>query len=210
MATIFKNNLKPFCLPGQVEVGLRLLKQSDFELVKKWLSDPYIIQLTFVVSGPQVEPQLPFSDAMTQQYINALIADKKRKTFAIEVNGKHVGNIGLKEYTPEQGYSEIFIEIGEAECRGKGFGKAAMAILMDYAFSVLRLQEIRLEVLEFNATAIQVYEKIGFIKTGSTGWHYDHHGQYWQVLGMKLTKDRWDVMRNSFLLPANIVTAKLS
>ncbi|MDA0713462.1 MAG: GNAT family protein [bacterium] len=194
----------------RLEVSLRTLQIDDFELVHKWLSDPYIIQLTFVISGPNSEQIMPFSEALAEQYLNMLVTDPKRKTYAIEVNGQHVGNIGLKDYNEEFKRCEIFVEVGEADFRSKGVGKAAIAILLDYAFDALNLKEIRLEVLEFNSAAIHVYRKLGFVSTGTTGWHYDNHGQYWQVHGMLVGRDKWKFVRAQLQLPVNIVTRQVN
>lgn len=205
MAAAFKNKLEPIFLPRKLEVSLRPLGYGDREAVQRWLSDPYIIQLTFVVTGPGNSPSVPFSAAASDNYLNMLISDQSRVTFAIEVNGEHVGNVGLKEYSSGKSYSEFFVEIGEAQYRGRGVGKAAIAALMDYALEVLGLSEVRLEVLEFNAVAIHVYEQLGFIKTHRTGWHYDRKGQYWQVWGMTLTKECWTLCKKQLLLPANVM-----
>lgn len=209
MTAALKRKIIPANQTHSLVVGLRSLQVDDFEMVHKWLSDPYIIRLTFVVSGPNSEQIMPFSETLSEQYLNMLVTDDKRMTYAIEVNGQHVGNIGLKDYNEDFKRSEIFVEVGEAEFRSKGVGKAAIAILLDYAFDVLNLREIRLEVLEFNAAAIHVYKKLGFVSTGSTGWHYDHHGQYWQVHGMVLVKDKWKFIRTQLQLPGNIITRQI-
>lgn len=192
----------------EIEVSLRLLTLADKNNVRKWMADPYIVQLTFVVPGPGNMHAVPFSAAAADQYLNVLISEPTRMTFAIEANGIHVGNIGLKEYNPARGTSEIFIEIGESDFRGKGVGKGAISILMDYAFFSLGLNEVRLEVLEFNNIAIRTYRSLGFERTHRAGWHYDPHGQYWQVWGMCLTRDAWRARRNGIMSP-NIRTVTL-
>jgi diamine N-acetyltransferase len=205
MAVALKNKLESIFVSHQLEVILRPLRYGDREAVQRWLSDPYIIQLTFVVTSPGNSSSVPFSEASSDNYLNMLISESSRITFAIEVNGEHVGNVGLKEYSPGKSYSEFFVEIGEADYRGRGVGKAAIAALLDYALEVLGLSEVRLEVLEFNSVAIHVYEQLGFIKTHRTGWHYDRKGQYWQVWGMTLTKERWMLCKKQLLLPVNVV-----
>ena len=205
MAVAFKCKLDSHFNTQKLEVSLRPLGYGDRESVQRWLSDPYIIQLTFVVTGPGNYPSVPFSTAAADNYINMLITDQSRVTFAIEVNSEHIGNIGLKEYSPAKNYCEFFVEIGKDQYRGRGLGKAAIAALMDYTLGVLNLSEVHLEVLEFNSVAIHVYEQLGFIMTHHTGWHYDRNGQYWQVWGMTLTKERWTSCKKQLLLPANVI-----
>jgi len=186
------------------QIRLRELCSADENRVFKWLADPYLVQLTFVAPGPGGLQMLPFTGEMARQYLDILIYDKSRKSFAIEVNNNHVGNIGLKQYNSVQKTSECFIEIGEGEYRGRGVGTAAMCMLLDYGFLSLELEEIRLEVLEFNYVAIRVYERIGFAPTGLTGWHYDCHKQYWRVLGMKIAAERWTAKRQQVKLSSGV------
>lgn len=194
----------------ELEIRLRLLSSNDKLNVRKWMSDPYILQLTFVVPGPGSLGATPFSVAAADQYLQLLISEPSRTTFAIEVNGYHVGNVGIKEYNPSKGTTEIFIEIGESDFRGRGVGKAALSILMDYAFFSLGLNEVRLEVLEFNNIAIRTYESLGFVRTHRAGWHYDPKGQYWQVFGMCLAREIWYRQRGSKLLPRHLKTIALA
>jgi RimJ/RimL family protein N-acetyltransferase len=80
-----------------------------------------------------------------------------------------------------------------------------MIILLEYAFKTLMLDEIRLEVLEFNLPAIRVYQKLGFVRTHRSGWHYDAEGgQYWQVWSMCLTSDRFSALQKRLTLGAEI------
>lgn len=195
---------------AQLNVHLRPLSIADKMNIRKWMSDTEILQLTFVVPGPGNIGATPFTPAASDHYLNVLIEDPRRYTFAIEVNGSHVGNIGLKEFDKERATTEFFVEIGEREYRGKGVGKAAMACLFDYAFWSHGVSEVRLEVLEFNTVAIRAYHSLGFIRTHRTGWHYDPQGRYWQVWGMHLSKDRWVQTRKSNFLPSHITLVPLT
>ncbi|MES2504356.1 MAG: GNAT family N-acetyltransferase [Myxococcota bacterium] len=191
-------------LTNNLEINLRFLEKKDDQKVQKWLQDPYVLNLTFVISGPERRAILPFDQKMMDQYIHALLVDKTRKTFAIEVDREHVGNVGLKEINLETKRAELFIEIGEEKYRGLGVGKAAMAILLDHAAYALGLVEICLEVLEFNHVALKLYQQLGFEISHRSGWHYDAEGRYWQVWWMKLPAERWSKTRENLLFPDNL------
>lgn len=193
-----------FFFGNNLEIKLRFLDRKDDFLVRKWLSDPYILELTFVIPGPDKRKSLPFDEKMMAQYLDVLLSDRSRKTFAIEAGGNHVGNIGLKEINTEKKKAELFIEIGESDYRGMGVGKAAMAILMDYFFLQMGFNEMILEVLEFNQAALRVYQQIGFQMSHRSGWHYDAQGRYWQVWLMRLNKDQWASSRKKLPLPSNL------
>ena len=77
---------------------------------------------------------------------------------------------------------------------GRGLGSEAIALLMDFAFSELKLNRIELEVYEFNERAIHVYEKIGFRHEGRKREALNWQGTHYDALVMGLIASDW---RNS-------------
>jgi RimJ/RimL family protein N-acetyltransferase len=63
--------------------------------------------------------------------------------------------------------AELGIVIGDERLHGKGYGYQAMCLLLDYAFYVLNLNSVYLNVLSFNPNAIKLYEKCGFKHIGA-------------------------------------------
>ena len=51
--------------------------------------------------------------------------------------------------------------------QGKGFGKEAMQLLVNYAFNELNLHRLQLTVFSYNVGAIKLYESIGFKHEGT-------------------------------------------
>ena len=83
--------------------------------------------------------------------------------FAIEtLEGVHIGNCSLFRASPEDRGVTLGIDIGEAAYRDGGYGTDAMLVLCRFAFDMMNLHRIELEVFATNARAIHVYEKIGF------------------------------------------------
>lgn len=184
----------------QVTVKIRPLEEGDRQNLRDWLKDPYLVQLTFIVPGPEYSDRSSFSEASADRYIDNLLLDPKRKTFAIMLDDAHVGTLGLKAIDLTARKCECFIEVGEGNLRGKGVGTAAMALLLDQAFQVLALREMHLDVLEFNKPAISLYEKLGFVHLGRVGWHYDIQNTYRQILGMKISDLEWFYSRSQLKL----------
>ena len=50
---------------------------------------------------------------------------------------------------------------------GKGYGKEAMELLINYAFNEVNLHRIQLSVFSYNESAIKLYESLGFTHEGS-------------------------------------------
>lgn len=175
---------------SEARVTLRPLSVDDRDAIRRWMSDLDVIRFTVLVPGPEYAPVTPYSPAAADRYLDALLRAPDRRSFAVCVDGHHVGNVGLKGLDLERRSAECFIELGEAWARGRGAGRAAMSRLLDYAFREVSLLEVRLGVFEFNHPAIRLYRRLGFHRTGRYGLHYAQ-GRYWEVLGMRMTRERW-------------------
>jgi RimJ/RimL family protein N-acetyltransferase len=174
--------------PG--DVFLRPLRMSDRDCVRRWMAEPAVIRFTVQVPGPEFGPVVPYSDAEADRYLELLVRDPDRRSWAIELDGVHVGNVGLKGHDWPKRTAECFIEIGELGVRGRGVGEAAMTQLLDRAFGDVGLLCVRLGVFEFNEPAINLYKKLGFVDDGRHGSHYVD-GRTWTVNAMTLDAARW-------------------
>ena len=174
--------------PDRGEVTLRRLTLDDRETIRRWMADPNLIRFTVLVPGPEYGPVLPYNVDAADRYLDTLVADPMRRSFAVLLDGDHVGNVGLKEYDPARTTTECFIEIGERSHRGAGVGSCAMHLLLDFAFFELGLREVRLGVFEFNAPALRLYRRLGFVDAGRYGWHWAE-GRYWEVLAMTVSSE---------------------
>lgn len=171
-------------------VSLRALSVMDRPSVRRWMSDPAVIRFTVLVPGPEYGPVQPYPPAAADRYLRTLVDDPSRRSFAVLLDGRHVGNVGLKELDLGRRDAECFIEIGEESARRAGVGTHAMRTLLRYAFGELDLLRVRLGVFEFNEPALRLYRRLGFSEDGLYGWHYAQ-GRFWRVLHMSLEGDAW-------------------
>jgi len=75
-----------------------------------------------------------------------------------------VGTAGLFRIAHAHGSARFGIAIGER--RGQGLGTEATRLVLDFAFHVLGLRNVLLEVLEWNAAGLTAYERAGFRRIG--------------------------------------------
>ncbi len=169
---------------------LRPLAPTDRDAVRRWMADLEVIRFTVLVPGPEYAPVRPYTPAAADRYLRTLTHDPKRRSFAVLVGARHVGNVGLKELDVSRGSAECFIEIGEHDLRGVGVGTQAMRLLLEETFGALGLREVTLGVFEFNEPARRLYERLGFRYQGTYGWHWAG-ARFWQVLEMRLTREEW-------------------
>jgi RimJ/RimL family protein N-acetyltransferase len=79
-------------------------------------------------------------------------------------DGTPVGTAGLFEIAHTHGRGSFGIEVGER--RGQGLGTEATRLVLDFAFHVLHLRNVALDVLEWNAAGQAAYERAGFRRVG--------------------------------------------
>jgi RimJ/RimL family protein N-acetyltransferase len=154
------------------------------------MADPAVIDFTVQVPGPDYGPVVPYSEDEADRYLDMLVRDPDRRSYAIEVDGEHVGNVGLKSHDWKARTAECFIEIGVVHARRRGVGTAAMTGLIDIAFDEVRLRQLRLGVFDFNDAAIGLYRKLGFRDDGRHGTHWVR-GRRFAVLAMALDHETW-------------------
>jgi diamine N-acetyltransferase len=75
-----------------------------------------------------------------------------------------VGTAGLLKINHGSGTAGFGIAIGER--RGRGLGTEATRLVLDYAFHVLHLRNVMLEVLAWNSAGLTAYERAGFRRIG--------------------------------------------
>lgn len=87
-----------------------------------------------------------------------------RKDWAICVADEFVGEVVLNEFDDTKNTMNLRIALrGPGYC-GRGFGRRAIALALEFGFDELALDKVTLEVLTHNQRAITAYEAVGFVK----------------------------------------------
>ena len=115
--------------------------------------------------------QTPFSKFILKKYLENShrdIYEVKQLRLAI-CNKKRdaLGLIDLFDFDPKNRRAGIGIVIDKKENHGKGFGKEALELLCEYCFSHLNLHQVHANISEANKKSQQLFESLGFEKTGS-------------------------------------------
>lgn len=98
--------------------------------------------------------------------------------FAIEADGAIIGIGGLRDVDPFGRTAELGITIGDKAYWGRGFGREAVALLVDYGFRMLNLRRVFLRVHGRNERAIRAYRACGFAEEGRLRQHVWSDGAY--------------------------------
>jgi len=103
-----------------------------------------------------------------------------------------IGTIGLHEINNISRTATLGIFIGDKSGRNKGYGTEAIRLILDYGFNYLNLNNIKLDVMDFNARAIASYKKCGFKEYGRRRKCYFLNGKYYDKIEMDILAEEFE------------------
>jgi diamine N-acetyltransferase len=105
-------------------------------------------------------------------------------------DGAAVGTCALMDVDHHHLRARFGILLGER--RGEGLGTEATRLTLDWAFNVLSLRNVLLEVMPWNGGAIRAYEKAGFRLVGRRRDAILMHGRRWDEIYMDAVADEFE------------------
>jgi diamine N-acetyltransferase len=167
------------------KVVLRPFEKEDLVHVRKWTNDPEV--------RPLIGEVMPMNQASAEAWFEKAKNDPDRVWFVIVIkdSGQVIGETGLLRMFHAWRTTDLTIIIGEKSAWGKGYGKEAIKLLMDYAFGSLNFHRIAIGVVSTNERALRFYERAGFRKEGvqRDGYYYDH--KYHDFVMMSILEDEF-------------------
>ena len=104
---------------------------------------------------------------------------------------KLIGTVGLEHIDHVNMTATLGIFIGDEKEREKGYGTEAIKLILDYGFNYLNLNNIKLDVIEFNERAIACYKKCGFKEYGRRRKCEFIDGKYYDRISMDILKEEF-------------------
>ena len=131
----------------------------------------------------------PWSRASLQNWVEHHRTARDEAFFVIaDPADRPVGYAALYRIDRAAGNAEFGILLGDKLVWGKGIGSRVTRFMVEYGFDVLDLRRVFLEVLETNARAKRVYDKLGFTVEGRLRQHQVKDGQPVDVFVMGLLR----------------------
>lgn len=113
------------------------------------------------------EAYVPTALARSQEQVNHAIQDQEHVFSIVDLaTDAVIGRCMLFGVNHVDRNAMLGIVIGDKSYWGKGYGQEATALLADYGFNLLNLNNIMLGVFEFNTRAIHCYQQVGFKEIG--------------------------------------------
>ena len=162
------------------------LRIDDAPTYVGWLSDPEIaINLLMAQKILTVPAERDVLEGLSRSNeVLAIIAREDEDTL--------IGNCGLHKVNHYDRHAECGIFIGDKRYWNRGYGTEALTLLIDFAFSVLNLRNVLLEVFDYNQRAMKCYEKVGFKEIGRRRKARTIGGSTYDVLYMDIIAEEFE------------------
>ncbi|KOS04664.1 acetyltransferase [Flavobacterium akiainvivens] len=144
-------------------IYLRALEPEDLEFVYRLENDETIWEVS--------NTQTPYSRFLIHQYLENAhqdIYEAKQLRLAICKTGGFdaIGLIDLFDFDPANQRAGVGIILQNEQDRGKGYGKEALGMVINYAFNTLQLHQLYANIHLGNVASITLFTNFGFTQVG--------------------------------------------
>lgn len=139
------------------------------------------------------DPPIPQTLARLEAEFDQAVGSGGRDgmAFAIEADGQFIGQCALFNVNNTAHTCELGITIGDKDYWGKGYGSAAIQLLLRYAFRYQNFHKVWLSVHGANERAIRAYRACGFVEEGRQRAHVWSDGRYDDLVLMGVLAAEW-------------------
>ncbi|MCD4828055.1 MAG: GNAT family N-acetyltransferase [Candidatus Cloacimonetes bacterium] len=168
------------------KVFLSPINPGDAEKFTTWLNDLEVTQ--FLTISHRI-----YSLVKEQAYLdNKARSDAYAFSILDDESKKLIGVCELFDVNWINGTAELGIFIGDKNFWGRGFGRDAITLLLDFGFNLLNLRNIMLWTDSFNPRGIKCYTSCGFQEVGLRRNARTIAGETHDMLMMDITNDDFE------------------
>ncbi|GAB1420776.1 GNAT family protein [Anaerolineales bacterium] len=168
------------------KVLLRAIEQDDIDKLHRFAND-LEVELASGGAPPTPQPLLQFMAEFERSSQSG--PPTEQVNFAIDVDGKLIGQCGIYRFDRLAHHCQLGITIGDKAYWGKGYGREAVGLLVDYAFRYRNMRKVGLKVYASNERAIRAYQSVGFVEEGRLREHVFSNGAYEDVILMGIFRE---------------------
>lgn len=172
-------------------VKLTSLNESDLSILENWYNDVNFLRLYDMISA------FPKSETQLLGMLNNKRSSSNSYIFAVRTleDNTLIGVTGFEEILWNNGVATIFVGIGSRESRGKGYGREALKLTMEFGFQELNFHRIQLSVLQYNESAINLYESLGYKREGIYREFIHRDGRRYDMYLYGILREEWNKLR---------------
>lgn len=142
-------------------LALRASTFDDCRLFEQWEAKEYVNRF-FTMNHDR-----DYEEITREFVIRDEDLDKAQMTIISKPASKPIGRIYLSRFDRHEDSIDITrIYIGEEDYLGKGLGREALRLLLEYFFNELKLERVTIDFFEDNFKAENLYKSLGFKSEG--------------------------------------------
>jgi len=165
-------------------VTLRPIQREDLKRLHELNQN-----VDLVLLGDGEWSPIPF--AAFEKAFEKRLEDHDHVKFAIEADGKLIGDIQLQDRDRRSRVAGVGMAIYDRKYLGRGYGREALALLVDWAFRIQNYTRLWLNTWATNERAIRCYRAVGFVEEGRQRRQIFVDGQYVEAVFMGLLREEW-------------------
>ncbi|MBO0763466.1 MAG: GNAT family N-acetyltransferase [Hyphomicrobiaceae bacterium] len=151
---------RPLIMLGN-SVGLALMRADDVPTIARWNQD---LEFTARLGTPGEAHTLEMRQEAYNR--NSRMRPDSVEFAVVELNSARLVGFGGLFDISRALVATMFVGIGEASVRRRGYGTEASRLICEYGFFFGNLHSIKVEVHAYNDTARRLYERLGFKLVG--------------------------------------------
>lgn len=178
----------PAVLEGE-RVTLNTVEEEDIQLLRDGVNDPRVrIAAGQVLPSNGVQEREWFEETSTSPDVLQLLV-------VVDTEAGHDDTrAGVVEFDPidrETGTVDVAYWLRPG-FRGNGYGREALELMVDYAFSQLRLHRVNAAVYDFNEASMRLLDSVGFTAEGVQRENAYVDGAYRDTHYFGILEDEWE------------------
>jgi RimJ/RimL family protein N-acetyltransferase len=166
--------------------------EKDPEVIARWTHDPQYLRLA------ETAPALPNSSAQVKKKLESLEKqmEENKNLYYFHIRDRAddrlVGFATIRWIEWTHGTGWLHLGIGDSRDWRKGIGTQVVDLLLDYAFNELNLYRLSAIIPEYNAGALRLFEKAGFLLEVRRRQALNRDGRRWDLLMHGLLREDWE------------------
>ena len=170
------------------KIKLTSINEEDILEFKKWHNDVSFMRNYDIISA------IPKSLEAIKELVYDVRKSDTAYIFAVKSlqDSELIGVTGFENISWNNGTALIYIGIGNEKHRGKGYGREAFKLTIDFGFQELNFHKLQLNVLQYNEPAIKLYERLGFKREGVYREFIHRDGKRYDMYLYGLLRSEWD------------------
>ena len=155
-----------------------------------WRNDPDVAQYMYRTD--------PISREVHDAWFSRLLVAQDHKGWAVVMDDKPVGAAFISEIDNDNRRASWAFYLADPSTRGRGVGSAVEYLVLEQAFTELKLHKLCGEVLSFNQAVLAMHKKFGFVEEGCLREHWMRDGKWLDVHVIAMFDKTWAEKRIGF------------